>query len=303
MVGMGFGDALGVGTDYMSRREVESYYPEGLRRFDQIIRDAHRCQWKRGEYTNETTLTTLVLESILKTGEFVTREICRAFQEWYASEERDISPYMRLYCTNEDWLENPIPVAHKLWNESGLAEASNETLRRAVVTGLVSPDDKVSEYTRKFVLSTHDDSRCVATTLVMAKVIHATLRDRKADPDELMQFCSRIDHRTVPFLKYAVDGDIDAVKADDFDTMGWARKGMAVSLWGFWHHDNAPDTIYSVVDLGGDANTNAFLAGALAGLKYGYDALPAEKEKLIGHDYLMDLGDRLAGYIDRKVFA
>lgn len=302
LVGFAFGDALGLGTEYMTRHEVESYYPNGLRNFNQIIKDAHRSQWKHGEWSNETRMTTLMLSSVLESGGFVPYNLCKKFQDWFAEEERDIAPYLRLYCTNTEWLENPIRVAHDLWHSSGLAEASNETLHRAVTTGLTSEEENLNEHTRKFVIMTHDDSRCVATTMIMARVIRNALKDRKDNIDNLISLCSTIDNRTLPFLKMAWDGDIESVKVDDPDTQSWTRKGMAAALWGFWHHDSAEDIIYKVIDLGGDSDTNAAMAGVLAGLRYGYNSLPDEKEKLMDLDKLHDLSDRITEFVDQKVF-
>lgn len=303
IVGMAYGDALGLGAEFMTREEVESYYPSGLRRFDQIIRDAHRTQWRRGEYSNDTTLTLLILECVMENGGFIPRKVCEKFQSWYKEEERDIAPFLRLYCTNKEWPENPIPTAHKLWHSSGLAEASNETLHRAVVTGLTCPKNSVNETSRKSVLMTHDDSRCVATMMILAQVIRNALDDKRDDIDRLMRLCNQIDNRTLPFLTRAWDGNIESIVVDDPATQSWTRKGMAAALWGYWHHDNAADTIHGVIDLGGDANSNASMAGVLAGLKYGFDEIPEEKEKIIGFEYLMDLSDRLADYIDKTLYA
>ena len=302
VVGLAYGDALGLGAEFMTQHEVGAYYPDGLRRFDQMVRDAHRMAWKRGEYTNETLLTSLMLESVVESDGFVPYNLCKKFQAWYAEEERDIPPVLRLFCNNSEWLENPIPVAHRVWHSSRVCEASNETLHRALVTGLTSEDDHLNEHTRKFVLLTHDDSRCVASTMVTARVIRGILREKEDNIDNLMRLCSQIDNRTKPFLQMAWEGDIEGIKPDDSDTQTWTRKGMATALWGYWHHDNAPDMIHSVIDRGGDANTNACIAGAMAGLKFGYEALPEEKEKIKGLDYLIDLSDKVAELTDRKVF-
>lgn len=303
-MGYALGDALGLGTEFMTRNEVESYYPDGLRRFDQIIRDVHRSQWDPGETTNDTVLLVRFIETLLQRGQFKLHDMALSLKEWMDLEGDENIPAFNLFYHDPSWLDNPIASAHRNRVKTSYEEATNETLQRGILTGLTSSDDELMEHTRRFVLMTHDDSRCVSSTKIIAKMVHSLLnKEREATADELMNICMQNDMRTIPFLEHALNGDIDKLKVDNEHCMMWTRVSMGAALWGFLHTDNASDAIFKVIDLGGDADTNAALSGALAGLKYGYDALPDEKERLKNLDALHDLSERLTAHIEKSIEA
>ena len=52
-------------------------------------------------------------------------------------------------------------------------------------------------------------------------------------------------------------------------------KTLAAALWAYWHAGSFKEGILSIVNAGGDADTNAAVAGALLGAKYGYEGIPA----------------------------
>ena len=41
--GQAIGDALGLGTEFLSKAQIAQYYPEGLSEYSQIVQDDHRC--------------------------------------------------------------------------------------------------------------------------------------------------------------------------------------------------------------------------------------------------------------------
>lgn len=294
LFGYALGDALGVGTEFMSKSEAACYYPGGLRHFEDIIRDAHRSQWAPGEWTCDTEVIVRMAESVLRQGGFDVTDFAATLRDWCDEDPYDLCMPIRRCVGTPGWVNHPIAVTHHVWMEVGTFEASNEALGRALVTGMLSPRDTLDEDTRKAILLTHDDSRCVSSATIMAHVVHELLHhDREPEFDQLCDICKDIDHRTLPYLEAARDKKLADLEIDDEDTMNYTRKSMGAALWALWHLDNAADFIHLLVDEGGDADTNASLAGALAGIKYGYDALPAEKEKLLRRDYLHELADRI----------
>ena len=54
LLGHAIGDALGLGTEFLSRERVRAWYPGGLHDYGQIVRDPHRTKWKPGEATDDT---------------------------------------------------------------------------------------------------------------------------------------------------------------------------------------------------------------------------------------------------------
>ena len=136
--GFALGDALGVGAEFMTRNEIRNYYPGGLHRFEDIIRDAHRIQWLPGEWTNDTEIITRFLETILGCGGFDIHAIALSLKKFVNSDTFDGSPLLRTVCKAPDWEKHPIAAAHKVWQSGKFVEATNEATQRGIVTAAMS---------------------------------------------------------------------------------------------------------------------------------------------------------------------
>lgn len=300
MYGVALGDALGLGTEFMSVGEVKHHYPDGMRHFSQIIRDAHRCMWQRGDWTNDTLVNHLLVESILDNGHFDASDLAKRISRQYKDDPHDFPGFYSWLVNNPDWEEQPLREAHDLWTKHHMGNASNEALPRAIITGILG-EPRLLGNTLDAISVTHDDSRCTTCGVLIAAMADSLLRkDEPASIDDLDKICNTFDPRTREMLHIAYEGELEDIGIDDPESLWHTRKTMAAALWPIWHCNSAEETLNTVVDAGGDADTNGAVAMGLAGLKYGYDALPDEIEKLVQHEVVEDIANRFAAFIEEK---
>lgn len=274
LVGYAIGDALGKGTEFMTAREASARYPGGLRHYEKIIRDAHRSQWDRNDITLDTEIILRLIDCFTNAGEASPTEFAKALIEWQESMPYELDSHFLLIIRQPDFATDPIGVSRRLAQSRGNNEARNEALGRAMLIGT-----KKDDYQRKIIencRTTHYDSRCVSSAVVIGEMAHQLIwHDKTADPDSLIALASEIDERTVPYITAAHEGNLEDLQLDDRSTYWYARKTMAAALWALWHTNSPEEALYALVDAGGDADTNASLATGLMGLRHGYRALPS----------------------------
>ena len=63
---------------------------------------------------------------------------------------------------------------------------------------------------------------------------------------------------------------------DEPASIGYTLKTLGAALWCLFHSESFEDGLLSVVNEGGDADTNAAVACAVLGAKFGYDLIPTK---------------------------
>lgn len=302
LYGMALGDALGLGTEFMTREEVSTYYPDGLTSFDQFIHDMHRALHTPGEWTNDTEVILRILDSVIENGDVDIVKIAHRLLDWYNEGPVDVVAPYRMVIPSEGWADNPIVISHRTWRNNRFLDASNEALNRALIIGIFSDEEiPLSEMARQLVNITHDDTRCVATTAVAAAYIQSYLyHDREPEFESVWNLCRNIDDRALHFLRIAREGHIEDFNIDDEETWWYTRKSLGIALWALYHCKTPQDILYKLVNAGGDADTNASLGMMLAGMKFGYYALPEIKNKLHNRQRLDDMAEKLTDTIKKR---
>lgn len=300
LYGYAIGDALGRGTEFMTRAEVSHRYPDGLRDYSQIIRDAFRSSRLPGEFSGDTEIILKMADSIIELDGVNYMDFARRYKEWFDLQEiEDVDTHMRLVLQDKDFLMDPHGTCKKLYESQGFYEAPNEAMGRAVLLGLW-PKDIEKNVTDNCHL-THWDTRSVASGVIVATVANELLwHKRLPEYDHLIGIANRMDNSVIPYLETALHGSLSDFEIDDEETSLYVRKNIGVALWCLWHHTDPGEALYDVISYGGDANANAALATSLLGLRYGVTKLPENLiTSLIGAEKIEETSDNLIDALQR----
>lgn len=291
LYGYAIGNALGLGTEFMTRDEIAHRYPDGLHDYKDIIRDSHRSAWARGAFTDDTELTLMLIDSILSKGRPDYRHYAVKLKDWFENTSAiNLDHEMRWILSDEDFVDNPHDTAQRIHARLTLPIASNEHLGRAMVLGIWGGKDMEQNVLDNCNL-TNCDPKCHATSLVIASVARQLLWYRHEPVYEhLWGICQRVAPGIIPFLEIARDGRIEDLDLDNETTYMSTVKAMCAALWAMWHYKDPMEAVDRVIHEGGDSDTNGALTLGLFGLKYGVNRLPGDKiENLVGRERVSDI--------------
>lgn len=301
LLGYAIGDALGLGTELMSRQEVAVRYPEGLTDFHQFIKDAHRSQWTPGHPTNDTTMMLMTAESIIDSKGINNDDFCRRLKTWFDDEHPiDISSNLRWVLSSENYLKDPRGNARYVFVQHDAVLSRNDSLGRALIIGLWPEFDE--NQLIDHITLTHAHPMTLVSSCIIATTAHNLLwHDRMPDIDTLKDISSRYDipahdrHNLDIFFDIIFNGRLEEFELDDEESASSAVKAMAAALWILVHHDKAEEGLYNIVAQGGDADSVSALAIGLIGLRDGIRDLPIHLiDKLKGKERIMEIAGHLS---------
>lgn len=185
------------------------------------------------------------------------------------------------------------------WERSGTPapSAGNGSAMRAAPIGLIFHDEPEALIAAAHDQGriTHADPRCSAGAVVIAGAVAYVLAGKPVEPaallDGLATAAARFDRDVADALRQLVaitslDSDaavgaiVEAGQPDFRDSPAGIQPFVTTSvLWSLYAFLRSPDdyirVIHTAVAVGGDVDTTAAMAGAIAGAKNGINAIPA----------------------------
>lgn len=285
LVGVAVGDALGLPVEGWTGRQIRQHFGV-LREMVDGVRPA-------GSVSDDTMQTLCLAESLAELGHFDADDFVRRLLHWYRTDPFGIGIHtervLSLVARGVPWREAVEQVEQRYFPMT----AGNGSLMRCSPIALRYYRDigYLLEFSHESSRVTHPNLLARASCAFFNCVLSRTLLGwGKVDalsfamevmahaPHELLDRVQGITHKSV----------------DEVPTSGFVLDTLECALWMWWHHDDFEEALVTVVNLGGDTDTNAAVTGALMGAQCGLDSIPERwREKVNVVPQCMELATKL----------
>jgi ADP-ribosylglycohydrolase len=307
LFGLATGDALGVPVEFIGRGVLQQKPVTGMWAYG-----THRQP--AGTWSDDSSLTFCLAESLCKG--YDLQDMANRFVNWW--EHNYWTPHGKVFdigiATNEaiQRLANgnsPLLSGNSSENSNG-----NGSLMRILPLAFYvknMPIEKRFELVSEVSSITHAHIRSVLSCFIYiemalqlmagtekfeafdntGKIINDFLKEHPITAQvELDKF-----HRILlnPVSNYEIK-PVYEYEEVEINSSGYVLHSLEASFWCLLKCNSYAETVLKAVNMGSDTDTTAAIAGGLAGLLYGYEAIPAEWVKvLVRKDDIEDLANRL----------
>ncbi|XP_011438372.2 ADP-ribosyl-[dinitrogen reductase] glycohydrolase [Magallana gigas] len=315
LYGQCIGDANGLLTEFLTKKEAKTYYKEVKNNLEfkhkAILCDVHRNKWKEGDWTDDSDQMLMILMSITDNkGKVDYKDIARRIKNWMTHGIPELGDVGGLglgrttgaVLHQKNYEDDPHACAELVWRESQCKVAPNGAVMRTCVVGThrFQNLEEVAKNASDIARVTHHDHRCQASAVALSVAIAMKLQRNEKHVDRTGHYkvdqiikdtCDiavkniEIEEQKTVLLSYLECKDIKQLKLCE-SGIGYTFKSLACGFWALKQNEFRK-AITKIVMQGGDADTNACVAGALLGCKLGLDAIPLSwKDGLLHKEWL-----------------
>ncbi|WP_114579050.1 ADP-ribosylglycohydrolase family protein [Saliphagus sp. LR7] len=293
LLGLACGDALG--------RPVEFQPPDRIRRdhgrVTKMLANGTHGQ-PAGTITDDTEMALCIARSLADNGEFDPADIADRFVEWKASGPFDIgimtSSALQRIQDGESWEE----AGQNEWETSPEgSNAGNGSLMRCAPYAIAFRDDpdRLVEVSRQSSAITHADPRCQWSCALFNRTLANLLTDEERP---LATATTALESGLPEEVLGAVEPVLESRHGQqanvDLENSGYVITTLQAGLYHGLTAGTAEEAIVDAVMMGGDTDTIGAVAGAVAGTRFGVDALPERwPDSLSARDELDMLASQL----------
>ena len=310
ILGHAVGDALGVPVEFCDRKKLEEKPVTEMLGYGTYKVPA-------GSWSDDTSMSLAALDSLVK-GTLDLFDIMLNFVKWLENGEYtptgktfDVGRtcltairnfHRNCYTENGEYI---LPPEFDITEcgEEGEFHNGNGSLMRInpfVLYARFKTGERVDveELVEKASKITHAHERSVLACKIYALIMYYLIADPSrgslmiALDDIKFRYCEETEYQ---YFARIFDENFDKLSVDEIKSSGYVVDSLEAAIWCLLNTNNYKDCVLKAVNLGGDTDTIAAIAGGLAGALYGYDAIPKEwLDTLQCKDYLEKMCERAA---------
>src|SRR3954447_6280260 len=270
LIGSAVGDALGAPFEFGPPGQFSACFPEAARGARTEMCGGRSLNWEPGEFTDDTQMALLVASSLVERDGLDEADVFDRFRRWFAAGPPDVGNQTRAVLGSG----RPWDVAAAEHFARSRHAAGNGSLMRtppAAIWFARFGQAATVDAARRLSAITHGDPAAGEG----CAVFHELVRIALDGGDPLAAVPSAVDlvrseHRDRWATVLAPDWTPD--QATERNGAVWPTLGQAV--WALRHGRDFAGVLRLVIDLGGDTDTVAAVAGGLAGAVYGITGIP-----------------------------
>jgi len=290
LLGLVAGNQLGVPTEHMGTPEaIRKAFPNG------VVDLAPPP--KNSPFDDDAAMALLLGESLLASKGFDANDVARRWVKWMKVDGRGIGVTTKRALTLIDRGKEPFEAGRLANQENPGRSAGNGSVMRCIPVALLYHDDpdRLIRVSSQQAAITHADERCTwgaaAVNLAARELLHGNIYF----VDEVMH---RIGDRAPRVLREAIhrvprerESDLPIARAGE---VGYVVHCVEIAFWFVTHDRSLEEALIALAQAGGDTDTNAAVAGALLGARYGDIALPPRWiNQVTGVQGIAQLAERL----------
>ena len=301
LLGLAVGDALGVPVEFMYRDELKERPVTNMRAFG---------TWRQpaGTWSDDTSMTVATMESLSRRKCVDFGDIAENFLRWYANEEFtatgkrfDIGNTTRASVVRYSRKLLP-PTKCGATDENSNGNGSLMRILPAILylygtRGKIAADELKVIHDFSALTHGHAISKisCGIYALITAQILSGK---NVADAFALGIKAAKTfygDKAEFQYFSLLTNDNFAALDEDEVSTRGYVVDTLEAALWCLLNTDDYKSLVLKAVNLGGDTDTVAAIAGGLGGIVYGVESIPAEwLETLKRRDWLEKIADDFA---------
>jgi ADP-ribosyl-[dinitrogen reductase] hydrolase len=255
--------------------------------------------WKgqAGQYTDDTMMSLALARSLTRNGKYVPSDVAQGYLEWYLSgNTRGIGATTAQAMHN---LKIEIP-----WDQSGVVGdkvAGNGTAMRVAPLGMAYRHNLIDliDFAQTDASITHNSPEPKAGSMAIA-LGTALLSHRNLMPEEVLESVinvipdSIVKNKLVLCRLHLKEGTDERAALIEIGSAGYVPETVAAAFYCLIAGNNYKEVVIKAVKAGGDTDTTAAIAGAMAGAFYGLDGIPDEyKDGVENFEELCSLDEQL----------